>query len=265
MKSCAGFCTGMALAAMATAQAQAPPRFVQHIGEQLPMAAGLVDESGSPVRLGSFFGSRPVLLIFGYFTCPQLCSVLERSAIDTLRDLKPGVGRNFDLIYLSIDPSDSAAEARRKRGEAVREYGRGTSVAGWHYLTGPEVSVRQVADAAGFGYRYDRRSRLYRHPSGYVVATPQGRVSRYFLGVDIPARAAAEAFRRAAAEKTGEPVFDLLIECFHGDNFAGPYGPLIWRTLEAAVALTLAAVAGGIGWMLWQESTGRRRVSEAAP
>ena len=206
-------------------------------------------------RRGDRNRKRPVLLLFGYYNCPQLCSVLERSTVDTLRDLKPTVGRDFDVIYLSIDPADSPAEARRRRDEAVQIYGRPGSVAGWHYLTGRPEAVRAVADAAGFGYRYDLRSHWYMHPSGFVVVTPAGRVSRYFLGIDFPAEAAAAALRRAAAGRTGEPVFNLILECFRGDGFAGRYGPLIWRILEGAVGLTVVAVFGGIGWLLWRERT----------
>jgi protein SCO1/2 len=250
------FLLALVVAGAARLAAQPTPAFSQNIGGQLPLAVRLVDETGRTAPLGSWLGHRPLLLLFGYYNCPQLCSVLERSAVDTLRDLKPTVGRDFDVVYLSIDPTDLPAEARRRRDEAVQNYGRPGSAAGWHYLTGSAAAVQAVANAAGFGYRYDPRTHWYMHPSGFVVVTPSGKISRYFLGIDFPADAAAAAFRRAAAGQTGEPVFNLLLECFRGDGFAGRYGPLIWRVLEGAVALTVVVVFGGIGWLLWRE---RRR------
>lgn len=248
----------------ARASAQAPPRFEQQIGSQLPLEAVLVDESGRSEPLGNFFGKRPAVLIFGYYSCPQLCSVVERTAVDTLRDLKPSVGRDFDVIYLSIDPADTPSQAWARRAASVRDYGRGDSLGGWHYLTGSEATVRSVAAAAGFNYRYDPVTRLYAHPSGLALVTPRGVISRYFLGVDYPASDMAAALRRAAAEKTGEPVFDLLLECARGDAFSGRYGKIIWRVLEAAVALTVIGVFGGIGWMLRGELGWKNR-KEASP
>jgi protein SCO1 len=244
------------------AAGQTPQRFEQRIGERLPLAARLVDETGKSVPLGGSFGGRPVLLIFGYYKCPQLCSVLARNAIDLLRELQPTVGRDFDVVYLSIDPTDGPAEARIERNSAARSYGRGDDLAGWHYLTGSEADVRPVAAAAGFGYRYDSATRQYLHPTGFLVVTPTGVISRYFLGIDFPSSDVAAAIRRAGEGKMGEPVFDLVLECFRGDGITGKYARWAWRALQGGVVLTLLAVFGGIGWMLHEEF-GRRGRREA--
>jgi protein SCO1/2 len=217
--------------------AQVPLVFDQRIGAALPREAPLVDESGRTAPLGSYLRGRPLVLIFGYYKCPQLCSVVERGVVDSLRELAPSVGRQFDLVYLSIDPTDTPADARIERATAIRAYGRGDATAGWHYLTGPETAVRPVADAAGFAYRYDPRSRQYAHPSGFIVVTPAGVVSQYFLGIDFAPKALADAIARAAKGKTGPPVFALVLECFRGDFVAGPYGRIIWRVLQVAVGL----------------------------
>jgi protein SCO1/2 len=140
----------------------------------------------------------------------------------------------------------------------VRAYGRGGATAGWHYLTGPEPAVRAVADAAGFAYRLDPLTRQYAHPSGFVVVTPRGVVSRYFLGIDFRPKEVADALERAGRGETGQPVFNLVLECFRGDFITGRYGRLIWRALQAAVGLTVIAVFGGIGWMLRQERVAAR-------
>jgi protein SCO1/2 len=238
--------------------AQPPPAYTQRIGAQLPLATPVVDELGRTAPLADDFGGRPLLLIFGYYKCPQLCSVVERGVVDALRELRPTVGRDFTVAYLSIDPTDTPADARLQRATAARAYGRGDTVAGWHYLTGSALAVRAVADAAGFAYRYDPITRQYAHPSGFVVVTPQGVVSQYFLGIDFAPKAMADALERAGRGETGQPIFNLVLECFRGDFVAGTYGRLIWHVLQAAVALTLLAVFGGIGWMLRQERAARR-------
>ena len=246
------------LAGAARLPAQSPLAYDQRIGERLPLATPLVDELGRTAPLADAFRGRPLLLIFGYYKCPQLCSVVERGTVDALRELGPTVGRDFDLAYLSIDPTDTPADARIQRATAVRAYGRGAATAGWHYLTGPEPAVRAVADAAGFAYRYDPLTRQYAHPSGFVVLTPQGVISQYFLGIDFAPKAVAAALDRAAQGKTGQPVFNLVLECFRGDFITGRYGRAIWRTLQVAVALTVLALFGGNGWMLRQERAAPR-------
>jgi len=231
-------------AAFAAGQTQ---RFEQRIGERLPLGARLVDEGGKSVPLGSYFGPRPVLLIFGYYKCPQLCSVLERNVIDLLRELQPTVGRDFDVIYLSIDPTDGPAEARIERNSAARSYGRGNTLAGWHYLTGPEADVRPVAAAAGFEYRYDFPTRQYVHSTGFLVLTPDGMISRYFLGLDFPSADVAAGIRRAAEGKTGEPVFDLVLECFRGGGRPHFDRRVRRHRLDAARGVSVSPVATATG------------------
>jgi len=242
----------------AGAAGQAPLAFEQRLGEQLPLDSRLVDEAGHAVRLGDYFGSRAALLIFGYYKCPQLCSVLERNVIDLLRELQPTVGRQFDVIYVSIDPGDGPADARIERNSAARSYGRGPAVGGWHYLTGREAEVRAVAAAAGFAYRYDPVTRQYMHPTGFIAVTRSGVISRYFPGLDFPSSDVAAAIRRAGQGKTGETAFNLVLECFRGSGVTGRYGHVAWRALEWGVALTMAGLFGGIGWMLHEEFKLRR-------
>ena len=204
------------------------------------------------------------MLYFNYFRCPQLCSVVTDGTVDVLRRLESSVGRDFSVVSISIDPTDTAAVARAKQQETVGRYGRTSATAGWHTLTGSEPAIQAVAAAAGFHFNYDPRSRLFGHPSGVVVVTPEGIVSLYFLGVDFPAPAMAVALKRAAANKTGEPVFNLLFVCFPGGSLAGPYGRLIWIVLVTCVALTVAGVFGGVAWMLYREHQGRACTKETA-
>ena len=253
-----GLVFALAVLAGGRLSAQPPPPYEQRIGARLPLETPLVDEMGRSAPLADCFDGRPLLIIFGYYKCPQLCSVVERGVVDALRELRPTVGRDFAVAYISIDPTDTPADARIQRATSARAYGRGGTTDGWHYLTGTAPAVRAVAEAAGFGYRFDPITRQYAHPSGCVVVTPQGVVSQYFLGIDFSPKEMADALGRAGRGETGKPIFNLVLECFRGDFVAGPHGRAIWRTLQIAVALTVIAVFGGIGWMLRQERAAPR-------
>ena len=244
--------------------AEAPPAgvgFEQRIGARLPLAAALVDAAGERHALGDYFhDGKPVVLYFGYARCPQLCSVVADGTVSALRQIKPTVGTDLAVISISVDPSETLAENKQRETDTVRRYGHAGSSAGWDFLTGSETAIRAIADAIGFHYTYDPRSKQYAHPSGFVVVTPDGVVSRYFLGVDFVPTEVAQSLARAANGQTGKSVVDLLLLCFRGGAIGGRYGAIIWRTLGVAVGLTVFALAGGIAWMLRQE----RRTCAAA-
>jgi len=254
----------MALAARAASPSAAAPEFEQRIGQALPLDTVFFDEHGTARPLRSFFGKVPVVLYFDYFRCPQLCSVVADGTLDVLRRLEATVGRDYSVISISIDPTDTVTMAAVQQQQAVGRYGRTGTAAGWHTLTGGETAIRAVAAAAGFHFTYDPRSRLYAHPSGMIIVTPTGIVSRYFLGVDFPGPGVATALTRAAANQTGAPVFNLLFVCFQGDGPAGRYGRLIWIVLGISVALTVASVFGGVAWMLHREHQVQARTKESS-
>jgi protein SCO1/2 len=234
----------------------APPKgvsFEQRIGETLPPDTHFTGADGGPHRLGEYFHDQPVVLYFGYARCPQLCSVVSDATVEVLRHLERSVGRDLQVVTISIDPAETATDAHAARRLAIRRYGRTGAARGWHYLTGTESEIAAVTRAAGFHYRYDPATKQYAHASGFLVVTPGGMISRYFLGVDFDAREVAAALNRAAAGKTGPSVYDLLLLCFHGGTIGGRYGVLIWRTLEVAVTLTVVVLFGGIAWLLYQE------------
>lgn len=228
--------------------------FEQRIGEKLPLALTFTDTSGASRQLGEFFrAGQPVVLYFGYARCPQLCSVVADGTNNVLRRLEPSVGRDFQVVTLSIDPDESLSDAHATEALAVRRYGRTGAAGGWHYLTGNAHAIDALTAAAGFHYRYDPRSRQYAHASGFLIATPDGTIARYFFGVDFDAAQVATALNRAAHGRTGESVYELLLLCFHGGAIGGRYGVLIWRALEVGVGLTVIGLFGGVGWMLYQE------------
>jgi protein SCO1/2 len=232
-------------------------RFEQRIGATLPLSTSFTDTSGASRQLREFFREKPVVLWFGYARCPQLCAVVADGTNDVLRRLEQTVGRDFRVVTISVDPLETQAEAKATETLAVRRYGRTGAAGGWNYLTGEKDAVAAVAAAAGFHFQYDPRSKQYAHPSGFIVVTPTGAVSRYFLGVDFDAKEVAAALRRASEGRLGTPIENLLLRCFRGEAIGGRYGTLIWRTLGASVFLTVIVVAGGVGWMLRQERRAR--------
>jgi protein SCO1/2 len=254
------FAVLLPLAARGQPETAAPGvRYEQRIGEPLPLATRFTDSSGAPCTLGDFFHGQPVILLFGYARCPQLCSVIADGTNATLRRLAPTAGKDFQIVHISIDPTETTADTKSAETLAVRRYGRTGAAAGWHYLTGSADAIRAVTQAAGFHFTYDPRSKLYAHASGFLIATPAGVISRYFFGVDFSANDLAPALRRAADNKTGLSVYELLILCCRGGVITGRYGPLIWDALWVAVLLTVATLFGGIGWMLYQERHLRSR------
>jgi protein SCO1/2 len=243
----------------------ARPGFAQHLGAQLPLTATVIDETGRRRTLGSLFnGNKPVVLSFNYFRCTQLCSIVADGTEAALRQLAASVGRDYLYVSLSIDPTDTPAGAAGWQERLVKRYGRNGAAAGWHTLTSDQAGIAAITKAAGFGFRYDRPSRQFAHPSGFLVVTPRGVISQYFLGVDFKPAEVAAALRRAGSEGLGAKVYNLVLSCFGGHGPVGKYGRVIRVALAVAVSLTLIVVFGGIGWMLRREFQARPR-PEAGP
>jgi protein SCO1 len=236
--------------------------FEQRIGGQLPLDTRLRDENRREVQLADFFHHEPVVVIFGYSRCPQLCAVVSNGTVGALRDLSATAGRDYRVVYVSIDPTDTPRDLAAMKRRDVGRYGRTGAEEGWHYLAGDESAIRRLTAAAGFHYTFDAHTKLYAHPSGFLVATPDGRIARYFLGVDFDPKEIASALERASAGKTGEPTFNLLLVCARGLGITGRYGQIIWMALSVAVVTTALGVFGGIGWMLRAE---RRAKQEPVP
>jgi protein SCO1 len=146
-------------------------------------------------------------------------------------------------VNISIDPTETPALAAAKKRTYLKRYGRRRAAEGWHFLTGDATPVRRLADAVGFHYAYDAGAQQYAHPSGIVILTPEGKISRYFLGVQYPAGALHAALAEAAAGKVGSPVERLWLLCFHFNPITGKYGPLVLALVRVGGVLTLLALA----------------------
>jgi protein SCO1/2 len=217
--------------------------FDQYLDSQVPLDLVFRDEAGRPVRLAEFLGSRPVILTLNYYNCPMLCTVELNALLRSLQVVPFDVGREFAVVTVSIDPAETPALAAAKKAGYLRRYGRASGPAGWHFLTGEEPSIRKLAGAVGFRYAFDPKSGQFAHPAGFVVLTPQGRVARYFYGLDYPPRDLRLALVEASASKIGSAVDQILLVCFHYDPSTGRYNFAVMSILRVFCAATLLALA----------------------
>jgi len=232
--------------------------FDQNLDAQLPLDTPLRDESGAPVTLGKYFGKKPVVLVFVYFECPMLCTLELNGLVRNLKVLKTmSAGKEFEIVTLSIDPTETPALARAKKAGYIKKYDRPGAEAGWHFLTGDKASIERLTGVAGFRYAYDPKSKQYAHPAGLTVATPEGRIARYIYGVDFPGAALRYALIEASAGKIGDPVDKLLLMCFHYDPSTGRYNFAVMSVIRALGVVTLTGLLGYTGLMLRRERRGR--------
>jgi protein SCO1/2 len=230
--------------------------FGQNLNAQLPLDTVLRDESGRDLKVGEYFGKRPVVLLFVYYECPMLCTLELNGLVRNLRALSMTAGKEFDIVCVSIDPTETPALARAKKAGYVKRYGRAGAEAGWHFLTGTEPSIRALADTVGFRYAYDPRSKQYAHPAGLVVVTPQGRLARYIYGVDFPANNLRWSLVEASAGKVGTPIDKVLLMCFHYDPSTGRYN---FAVMSAVRVLGLATLGGLAAFVALGLARDRRR------
>ena len=244
---------------------QLPARadFEQKLCSQIPLGLTFTDETGRSTTLATLFGRRPVILQLGYNRCQLLCDVVTGALVRSLEDLKLNPGRDFDVIFVSIDPSESWQLGARKKAEYVRSYGRLKTGPGWHFLVGNEPAIKTLAAAVGFHYFQDAASRQFAHPSGIVVVTPQGRLSKYFYGVEFDPQKLRWALLDAAGGTVGSPVDQLLLLCYHWNPLTGKYGLLILRSLQVGCLGTCGVL--GVLIFFWLRRERRQRLSNPAP
>jgi protein SCO1 len=216
--------------------------FDQNLDTPLPLDVTLRDEHGNAVKLGAFFGRRPVIVNLVYYECPMLCNEVLNSLLRSMNVLTFDVGKDFEVVTVSIDPGETPALAARKKSAYLKRYGRKGADQGWHFLTGDEPSIRRLADAVGFHYVYDPQTDQYAHPAGIAIATPQGRIARYFFGISYPARDLRLGLIEAAAGKIGSPMDQILLMCFHYDPRTGKYNVAVMNVIRLLGCMTLASL-----------------------
>lgn len=222
-------------------------RIEQKLDQQLPLDLVFRDESGQPVKLGQYFGKKPVVLALVYYDCPMLCTQVLNGMITSFRVLPFQIGKEFEVVTVSFDPRETNALAAAKKKLYVNylpEQMHAGANDGWHFLTGDQASIAQLTDAVGFRYHYDEATKQFAHASAIMVATPEGRLSRYFYGIDYSARDLRLALIESSQDKIGTPMDQLLLYCYHYDPATGKYGAAVMKVVRiAGVATVLAIVA----------------------
>jgi protein SCO1/2 len=218
--------------------------FDQRLNERLPLDAVFRDEEGNKVELGKYFGTKPVVLVFAYYDCPMLCTQILNGLTSSLRVLNETVGRDFEVVVVSFDPREKPTLAAGKKKVYVESYGREGSEHGWHFLTGEEDQIRRVTDAAGFRYTWDPRTLQYAHASGIVITTPDGRLSRYFFGIEYAPRDVKFALMESSEGRIGNAIDKLLLYCYHYNPETGSYALVAMNTVRVGGAVTLVALVG---------------------
>ncbi|MBV9504124.1 MAG: SCO family protein [Acidobacteriia bacterium] len=208
----------------------------QKLDQQIPLTLTFRDEAGRPVPLSSFFHGKPVLLAPVYYRCPMLCTEVLNGVVSSLKAVTFDPGRDFEVVSISFDPKDTPDIAAAKKENYVRRYGRANTANGFHFLSGDEANIKPLMDALGFHYKYDPVTDQFAHASAIMILTPEGRISRYFYGVDYAPRDVRLGLVEASANKIGTPVDEALLFCFHYDPSTGKYGAIAVNLLRAAGA-----------------------------
>ena len=218
----------------------------QRLGAQIPLNATFKDENGNVVRLSSYFGKQPVVLILAYYRCPMLCSEVLSGAATALKDVGFKIGNQFQVLTVSFDPRDTPQLASDKKRTFISEYGDPLAANGWHFLTGEKGQIDLLANAVGFNYSYDAKTGQYAHAAGLIVISPKGKVAQYFYGVEFPSRDLHLAIVQSSAEKIGSFADEIILYCCKYDLGTGRYQAVISRVLQIVGAFTILIVGGGL-------------------
>ncbi len=220
-------------------------RIEQKLDQQLPLDLVFRDESGQQVKLGQYFGKKPVVLAFVYYDCPMLCTQVLNGMVTSFRVLPFQIGNEFEVVTVSFDPRETNTLAAAKKKVYVNylpEKMRANANNGWHFLTGDQANITQLTEAVGFHYRWDEETKQFAHASAIMVTTPQGKLSRYFYGIEYAPRDLRLGLIESSANKIGSPVDQLLLYCYHYDPATGKYGAAIMRVMRVAGVLTVLGI-----------------------
>jgi len=211
----------------------------QNLNAQVPLNLEFRDENAKIVRLGDYFGKRPVVLSLVYYNCPSLCTEVLNGELRALQDVSLDLGADYEAVTVSFDPNDAPGEAKVKKRIYMGLYGRRGSSDGWHFLTGQQEAIDSLTRAVGFRYATDKATAQFAHATVIMVLTPEGRISRYFYGIQYPSRDLRLSLVEASEGKIGSPVDAVLLFCFHYDPLTGKYGLVISNVIKAAGVVTI--------------------------
>jgi protein SCO1 len=221
----------------------------QHLNAQLPLSASFLDESGAPVTLAQYFdGKHPVVLSLVYYNCPMLCSEELDGLTSALEMVHLTPGKDFQIVVISIDPSETPALAAKKKAFYLKRFGHPESAGGWHFLVGQRPAIDAVTETVGFGYVRvpgpDGRLTQYAHASSIEIATPQGKLAQYYLGVEYSPKDVLLGLIDASGNKIGSPVANILTYCYHYDPQTNKHSLVVARVVQLGGIVTVASLGG---------------------
>ncbi|HTU32180.1 MAG TPA: SCO family protein [Candidatus Acidoferrum sp.] len=228
----------------------------QKLNAQIPLNLTFTDERGSTVQLNQYFGSKPVILTLVYYNCPMLCTRILDDLDESLRQVPLNMGQDYNVVTVSIDPTDTSVMSASKHQLYTGIYGRKSGINGWHFLTGKQPEIKALAAAVGFRYTYDPESKQFAHASGIMIATPQGKLSRYFYGITYRPIDLRLALDQASNGTIGSPVDAVLLFCCVYNPATGKYGVIISHVIQLAGGVTLLLLGGLIFVLLRREHYG---------
>jgi protein SCO1/2 len=235
----------------------------QKLNSQLPLDAAFHDENGNAVLLGDYFHrNRPVVLALVYYDCPMLCTQILNGMVRAAKVLKFTPGKDYEVVAISFDARETPKQARAKKAIYMKDYGHPETAAGWHFLTGEQNSIKRVTDAVGFRYKWDVYTATFAHASAIYVLTPEGKLSRYFYGIEYSPKDMRLGLVEASQNKIGNAVDQVLLFCYHFDPTSAKYTFLAMGILRAAGAATVLMLGGYVLIMLRKDS--RQKGSRAA-
>jgi len=217
----------------------------QRQGNALPLAAIFRDEAGREVKLGDYFGKKPVVVAPVYFDCPMLCNQVLSGLVGSIRGQSLTLGQDFEVVAVSFDPREGPAQAANKKAVVLTDLRRKddpVAAAGLHLLTGDRAQIESVMESVGFRYAFDEATNQFAHAAGVMVATPEGKLSHYFYGIEYAPRDLKLALVESSSGKLGSPVDKLILYCYHYDPTTGKYGPAIMNIMRVGGVLTLAGL-----------------------
>lgn len=213
----------------------------QNLDAQIPLDLRFRDEAGRSVALGEYMRDKPTILVLAYYECPNLCTQVLNGLVKGLRPVSFSAGDEFDVVVVSINPRETPALASEKKASYLKEYRREGAEQGWHFLVGEQQSIDRLAQTVGFRYVYDPRSKQYAHGAAIMIVTPQGRISKYFMGIEFAPRDLKFGLMEASQERIGNLADQVLVLCFQYDPKTGTYGFITMRAIQAGGLLTLLA------------------------
>jgi protein SCO1/2 len=236
----------------------------QKLNSAVPLDLPFKDESGRAVKLGDYFGRRPVVLALVYYDCPMLCTEVMNGMVSAFSVLTFDIGKEYEVVTVSFDPREKPDLARAKKTTYLRRYGRPGAEQGWHFLTGEQPAISALTQAVGFHYQWDDRTQQFAHATALMLLTPQGKIAQYYYGVEYSPKDLRLGMVEASKGRTGTVVDQLLLYCYHYDPRTGKYGAIISRILQIAGGITVVMLGGFLFLMIKLEPKHSRGAGGAA-